>query len=90
MPLEDVCAVEALFCRTTGAGAESADHGTLVVGQSVSVLVVLASEPFGVVLASGNRALLRALVLVSEHVCLEVFEMPATSRVRAEAFVGFI
>lgn len=50
------------------------DHGALVVGESVAILVVLASKAFDVILACLDRALFRAFVLVSEHVGLEVFE----------------
>lgn len=52
MTLEDICSVEALFRGGSGPRAKPANHGTLVVGQSVTVLVVFTSETFGVVLAS--------------------------------------
>lgn len=90
MPFEDVRTVEALFRGASRAGAEAAHHSALVVGQGVSVLVVLAGKAFGVVFASGNWALLRALVLVREHVRLEVLEVLAACGVWAKAFVGFV
>jgi hypothetical protein len=43
-----------------------------------------------VVLAGWDGALLWPLVLVSEHVRFEVFEVSAACRVRAEAFAGFV
>lgn len=42
--------------------------------QGVSILVILASESLGVVLASLNRTLLRTLILMREHMGLEVLE----------------
>lgn len=90
MSLEDVCAVEALLRRAARARAERTDHRPLVVRQGVSVLVVFACETFGVVLAGWDGALLWPLVLVSEHVRFEVFEVSAACRVRAEAFAGFV
>jgi hypothetical protein len=90
MSLEDVCAVETLLRRAAGARAEGTDHRPLVVSQSVSVLVVLAGEAFGVILAGRDWALFGPLVLVSEHVRLEVLEVSAACSVRAETFAGFI
>ena len=74
MSLKNVGAVERFFCRRARPRAESANHGTLVMGEGVSILVVLASEAFDVVVASLNRALLWSLILVSQHVCFQVFE----------------
>lgn len=68
--LEDVGAVKRLFGGRAGAGAETADHGALVMGQGVAVLVVLAREALDVVLAGLDGALFGALGLVGEHVCL--------------------
>ena len=90
MSLEYVRTIEALLSRATGAWAEAAYHGSLVVRQCVPVLVVLAREALSVVFASRDRTFLWALVLVCEHVRLEVLEVPATCGVWAEAFVGFI
>jgi hypothetical protein len=56
-------------------------------GQGVAILVVFASEALGVVLASRDWALLRPFRLVSEHVCLEIFEDAATVRVWATALL---
>ena len=90
MPLEDIRTVEALLSRAARAWTETAYHGSLVVRQCVAVLVVLAREAFGVVFASRDRTLLRALILVCEHVCLEVLEVPSTCGVWAEALVGLV
>lgn len=49
----------------------------------VSVAVILAGEASLVELASLDRALLRTLILVSEHVCLQVLVHLATVWVRA-------
>jgi hypothetical protein len=90
MPLEDVCAIEALLGRAARAWAEATHHSAFVVRQCVSVLVVLAGETFSVVLASWDRALLRALVLMCEHVRLEVLEVPTACGIWAKAFAGFV
>jgi hypothetical protein len=90
MPLEHVRTVEALLGRAARAWTETTYHGSLVVRQCVPVLVVLASKAFCVVFASRDGTFLWALVLVCEHVRLEVLEVPATCGVWAEAFVGFV
>jgi len=72
--LKNVGAVERLLGRRAGARAEAADHRTLVVRQGVAVLVVLAREALGVVVAGRDGALLGPLGLVGEHVCFEVLE----------------
>lgn len=81
--LEHIGAVEALFGSFTAVGTEAADHGALVVGQGVSVLVVFASETFLVVLARHDRTLFRALGLVCEEMSFEILEEPTTIRVCA-------
>ena len=68
MSLEDISAVERLLSRRTGPRTETADHGTLVVCQGMSVLVILPCETLKVIFASSDRALLWSLILVSEHV----------------------
>jgi hypothetical protein len=83
MALEDVGAVEALLGRGARPGAEAAHHRTLVVGQCVAVLVVLASESLDVVLACLDRALLWPLILVREHMGLEILEDTAAFGNRA-------
>ena len=54
------------------------------------VLVVFAGKAFGVVLAGRDWTLFWPLVLVSEHVRFEVFEVSAACRVWAETFAGLI
>lgn len=83
VPLEDIGAVERLLRSRAGSRTETAHHGTLVVSQGVAVLVVLASEALDVILAGLDGTLLGSLVLVGEHVCLEVLEDLATVRVGA-------
>lgn len=72
--LEDVGAVKRLLGRRPRSGAEATDHVALVVRQGMTVLVILASKPLNVVLASGDGALFRALSLMGEHVGLEILE----------------
>jgi hypothetical protein len=74
MPLEDIGAVERLLSRGTGSRTETAHHCSLVVGQGVSVLVVLAREALDVVIARLNWALFGAFRLVRQHVRLQVLE----------------
>lgn len=83
MSLEDIGSIEALLCCTPTSRTETTHHCALVMGQGVSVLVILASEAFDVVFASWNRALLGTLLLVREHVRLEVLDMSATGCDRA-------
>lgn len=90
MPLEDIGAIEALLCGASTARAEAADHRSLVMGEGVSILVVLPSETLGVVFTSRNRALLGSLVLVSEHVSLQVLHMSTAGCDGAQAFVGVL
>lgn len=87
MSLEDIGAVKALLGGSARAGAETADHGTFVVRESVPVLVVLPCEALDVVLAGLNWALLRSLRLMSEHVCLQVLERPTAVGNRADALL---
>lgn len=77
MSFEDVGAVETFLRGGARAGAESANHGPLVVSQGVPVLVVLASEPFVVVVAGSDRALLWPLRLMGKHVSFDVLEKSA-------------
>ena len=87
MSLEDIGSVEALLRRAPAAWTETANHRPLVVSQGVSVLVVLPRESLGVVFTSGDRALFRSLILVREHVRLEILNMSAACGNRAETFV---
>lgn len=91
MALEHVGAVEGLLGSGARAGAEATDHGALVMGQGVAVLVVLASKALDVVLAGLDGALLGALRLVGEHVRLEVLEDFAAVGVGASlALLGLV
>ena len=90
MSLEHIRAIEALLGRTARPWTEAADHGSFVMCQGVTILVVFPCKAFGVVFACRDRTFLRTLILVCEHVRLEIFEVPAARRVWAEAFVGFI
>lgn len=67
MPLEDIGAIKALLRRRSRAWAETANHGSLVMRQSVPVFVVLACETLDVVLAGLDGTLLRSLSLMREH-----------------------
>lgn len=87
MSLEDISAVEALLCGAAATRTEAADHGTFVVSEGMSVLVVLASKALCVVLACRYWALLWTLVLVCEHMCLEILDMPSACRNRAKTLV---
>lgn len=87
MPLEYVCAVEALLCGAATAGAKATDHGTLVVGEGVSVLVVLSCEALGMVFTGWDWTLLWSLILVGKHVSLQVFDVSAACCNGAETLV---
>jgi hypothetical protein len=68
MSLEHIGAVERLLERGAGTRAEGTHHNSFVVGECVPVLVILASEPLGVVLARLDGTFLWTLFLVREHV----------------------
>jgi hypothetical protein len=74
MSLEDICAVEGLFGGKTGAWAETADHGTLVMGEGMSLAIVLSREPLLGVLAGSDWALFWSLALVSKLMSAKVTE----------------
>lgn len=89
--LEYICSVERLFGRRPRARAEAANHGALVVGQCVAVLVVFAGKTLDVVFAGLDGTLLGSLILVSEHVRLEVLEYLAAIGIGAPLLLlGFI
>jgi hypothetical protein len=81
--LENIGAVKRLLSRGSRSRAEAAHHGTFVVSKGMAVFVVLPSEALDVVITCGDWALLRSLILVSEHMRLEVLERLAAVRVRA-------
>ena len=58
MTLEYVGTIEALLNRRARPGAKVAHHGALVVGQSVAVLIILASKALLVIFARDNWTLL--------------------------------
>lgn len=87
MSLEDVCTVETLLRCATTARAEATDHRSLVMGKSMTVLVVLSCEAFGMVLAGYHRTLLWSLVLMRKHMSLQILDIPSTGGDGTEALV---
>ena len=59
-------------------------------GQGVAVLIVFACNTLNVVFACLNGTLLGSLILVSEHVRLQVLDMSAASCDRAETLVRVV
>lgn len=88
MSLKNICTIEALLRGGTRAGAEAAHHRALVMGQSVSVLVVLSRKAFVMVLTSDDGALLGSLGLMGQQVSFEILEDLATIRMRASTLFG--
>jgi len=77
--LEDIGAVEGLLTGSARARAETANDGSLVVSSDeMSIAVILSGKATLVELAGRNGTLLRTLVLVREHVCLQVLVKLAT------------
>lgn len=87
MSLEHIRTVEALLRGRARARTETANHRSLVMRQSMTVLVVFACEALEVVFAGDDGALFGALRLVSEHVRLQVLEDAATLWNRAETLL---
>ena len=56
-------------------------------GEGVAVLVIFASETFGVIFASDDGALLGAFGLVREHMSLQIFEDASTVWVGTPPFL---
>ena len=75
MSLEDIGTIEALFSRAATAWTETAHHCAFVVCQGMSILVIFPREAFRVILACRDWTFLRPLVLVCEHVRLQVLDM---------------
>jgi hypothetical protein len=86
--LEHVGAVKALLRSRSASRTEAANHGSLVVSKCVAVLVVLACEALDVVFACGDWAFLGPLVLVCEHVCLQVLEDASAFGKRAKTLLS--
>ena len=81
--LEDVCTIETLLRGGAGSWAESTDHIPFIMGKSMAVLVILASEAFLVIGTSCDWALLRSLRLVGEHVRFQILERSTAVRMWA-------
>ncbi len=81
MTLEDVSAIETLLGSRARSRAESAHHVALVMGQGMSILIVLAGKALLVVVACHNRTFFRPFRLMGKHVRLQVLEQPATVNV---------
>ena len=87
MSLEDIGPVEALFGCAATAWTEAAHHCAFVVCQGMSVLVILPSEAFRVILAGWDGTFFRPFVLVREHVRLEILDMTTACRYRTQSLV---
>lgn len=83
--LENIGTVEGFLGGGSRSWAETTNHGTFVMCESVSLAIVLASKSLAVVLASHDWALLWSLILMSEHVGLEIAEL--LSAWNAEGFL---
>ena len=87
MAFEDVCSVERLLGWSARAGTETTDHCAFVVGEGVTVLVILASEALDVIITCCYWAFLWSFRLVGEHVCFQVLEGLAAVWYRASSLV---
>ena len=73
MTLEAVCTIKCLFCNSSRARAEVADDGSFKVRRArVTVTIILSCETFGVKLTACDGTFLWSLILVSEHVGLDI------------------
>ena len=90
MSLEHIGSVETLLSRRPRSRAKAADHGTFVMCQCMSILVILACEALQVVLASEDWAFFRSLGLMSQHMSFEILEYLPAFGVRAPALLGTI
>jgi len=84
---EEVCTTKWLFCERTATRTKATDHSTFKVTQSMTILVVLPSKSFGVIIAGLNRAFFGSFVLMSQHMGFEIFEQLATVRICATPFL---
>ena len=88
MTFEDVGSIKALLGCRARAWTETAHHRTLVMGQGVSILVILARESLLIVLTSENGTFFGSFRLMSKHMSFQVLEDPPTIWVRASASVS--
>jgi len=86
MTLEDVGTVEGFFGGGAGARTETTDHSPLVMCEGMALTIVLAGESLSVILAADDGALLWSLVLMGEHMSLEVAEFLSAGN--TESFLG--
>lgn len=80
--LEDVGPVEALFYRRARARAETAYHGTLVMGQGVSILVVFSRKAFLIVLTVQDWTFFWPFRLMCQHMGFQILEDSAAVGMR--------
>ena len=85
MSFEDIGSVEALLRWRSRPGTKATDHGSLVVGQGVSIFVVLSCKALLVVFTSQDGTFLGTFGLMCEHVGLQVFEDFAALGMRASS-----
>jgi len=86
MALEHVRPVEALLGSGPGPRTEATDHGTLIMGQRVPIFIIFPGETFDVIIARGDWALLRPLILVGEHMRLQILKDLAAFWVGTSSF----
>lgn len=78
MTLKYVGAIKGFLCCRARAWAKPAHHCAFVMGQCVPILIVFASKPFVVVVASRDRTFLGSFGLMCEHMCFQIFKESAT------------
>lgn len=88
MSLEDICSIETLLRCATASRAETTHHRSFVMSECVTILIVFSCEAFDVVFARDHRALFWTLILMCEHVGLQVLDVSSTGGDGAQALVG--
>lgn len=73
---EYIGAVEALLYSRAASRAEATYHRAFIVGEGMTILVVLASKSFVMILTCQDWAFLRPFRLMGEHVGFQVLEEP--------------